>query len=229
MSNQDSFIDEVSEEVRRDKLFGYLRRYGWIGVVVVLLLVGGTIFTEWRKSQTEAAAQAAGDGLLAALRLDDDAARADALAALSLDGNAAAVAGLIEAANLQEVGDVAGAAAALDAVAANAELPQVYRDLAALKSVLVQQDTLSADDQRARLSDLAAPGGTFRLIAQEQLAYLTVQDGDREAALDAFEAIALDAEATRGLRERAISMIVALDGDPEALINALATQGLTGQ
>ena len=33
MSNPESFIDEVTEEVRRDKLFGYLRRYGWIGIV----------------------------------------------------------------------------------------------------------------------------------------------------------------------------------------------------
>ena len=43
MSDTDSFIDEVSEEVRRDKLFGYIRKYGWIAITSVLLL--GYVFT----------------------------------------------------------------------------------------------------------------------------------------------------------------------------------------
>ena len=33
MSNPDSFIDEVTEEVRRDRLFAVFRKYGWIGVL----------------------------------------------------------------------------------------------------------------------------------------------------------------------------------------------------
>ena len=36
MSNPDSFIDEVTEEVRRDRLFAMFRKYGWIGVAIVL-------------------------------------------------------------------------------------------------------------------------------------------------------------------------------------------------
>ena len=46
MSDVDSFIDEVSEEVRRERLYIALRRYGWIGVLAVLLLVGGA---SWRQ------------------------------------------------------------------------------------------------------------------------------------------------------------------------------------
>ena len=41
MSNPDSFIREVTEEVRRDRLYGYVRRYGWIAALLVLLVVGG--------------------------------------------------------------------------------------------------------------------------------------------------------------------------------------------
>jgi len=41
LSNPDSFIDEVTEEVRRDRLFRLFRKYGWIGVVIILGLVGG--------------------------------------------------------------------------------------------------------------------------------------------------------------------------------------------
>ena len=39
MSNNDSFIDEVNDEVRRDRLYGMVRRYGWIAVVLIALIV----------------------------------------------------------------------------------------------------------------------------------------------------------------------------------------------
>lgn len=222
MSNNESFIDEVTEEVRKDQLFGYLRKYGWIAVLVVVVVVGGTAYTEFRKSQTENAARATGNAMLAALEIDDDADRAAALAAIDVDGAAAAVAGLLAAADLQEVGDIVGAAAALDAVALNQDAPEVYRDLAALKSAMVQAATLSPDDRRARLNGLAQPGAPFRLLAEEQLAYLDFAEGDVTAALDRFTAIAQDAEATQGLRERAFSMIVALGGELADIFGAPA-------
>jgi hypothetical protein len=55
-------------------------------------------------------------------------------------------------------------------------------------------------------------------INQEQLALLSVEAGDTEAATTQFLAIAQDAETTRGLRERAFSMIVAMGGDIDALL-----------
>ncbi len=51
MSDTDSFIDEVSEEVRRDRLYATFRRYGWIAILAVLLLVAGATWNEWRKGQ----------------------------------------------------------------------------------------------------------------------------------------------------------------------------------
>ena len=218
MSNTDSFIDEVSEEVRKDQLFGYMRKYGWIAVLVVLVVVGGTAFSELRKSQATNTAQAAGDEILTALEMDDDAERAAALAAIEATGGAGAVSGLLAASNLTETGDIEGAVAALEAVAMDQDAPQVYRDLAALKAVMVQGDTLPVEDRRAMLAGLAAPGSTFRLIAQEQLALLNVEAGDTNTAIEQFSAIAQDAEVTQGLRERAFSMIVALGGDIDALL-----------
>lgn len=218
MSNTESFIDEVTEEVRKDQLFGYMRRYGWIAVVVVLALVGGTAFNEYRKAQTARQAQEAGDAMLAALNIDDTAGRAQALAGLELTGNAGAVAALVQAANAVEAGETTTAVAALDAVALDGDVPAVYRDLAALKSVIVQGDTLPQTERRAVLAGLSQPGAPFRLIALEQLALLDVAAGDTDAAIAQFTTIAQDADVTRGLRDRAISMIVALGGsfDPQA-------------
>ena len=221
MSNSDSFIDEVSEEVRKDQLFGYIRRYGWIAVLVVFLVVGGTAFLEFRKSQAESAAQAAGDEILAALEIDDDAERAAALAAVEVEGGAAAVTGLLAAADLTETGDFDGAVNALNAVALQDDAPQIYRDIAALKSAMVADGPLSDDDRRAILEGMAVPGAPFRLLAQEQLALMNIQNGEVELALEQYAAIAQDAEVTGGLRDRAFSMIVAMDGDLEALISGL--------
>ena len=36
MHQSDSFIDEVSEEVRRDSLYRLLRRYGWLLAALVV-------------------------------------------------------------------------------------------------------------------------------------------------------------------------------------------------
>ena len=70
VSNSDSFIDEVTEEVRRDRMYLLMRRYGWIALVAVILLVGGAAWNEYRKAQASAAAEAAGDALLDALQAD---------------------------------------------------------------------------------------------------------------------------------------------------------------
>lgn len=220
MSNSETFIDEVSEEVRKDRLFGYMRKYGWIAILVVLVVVGGTAFSEFRKAQATTAAQAAGDEILAALEMDDDGDRAAALQAIDATGGAGAITKLLAAADLTETGDMAGAASALEAVALDDTAPQVYRDLAALKAAMVQSDTMDADERRALLTGLAAPGATFRLIAQEQLALMSVEAGDVDTALEQFAAIAQDAEVTRGLRERAFSMIVSLGGDLEGVLGA---------
>ena len=67
VSDTDSFIDEVTEEVRRDQLFALFRKYGWIGILAIVLIVGGASWSEWRKAQAEAKAQAFGDALVAAM------------------------------------------------------------------------------------------------------------------------------------------------------------------
>lgn len=214
MSNPDSFIAEVSEEVRRDQLYLAFRRYGWIAIALVLLLVGGAGWREYAKATAASAAEARGDALLLALEPAADADRAAALSALVIDGSAAAVAGLLQAADLQQTGDAAGAVLALNAVSANPDNPPLYRDLAALKALMLQTDRLDVAALKQQLSVLAAPGAPFRLLAQEQMALADLGAGDSAAALAALQAIAADAEVTASLRDRVEALIVALGGEP---------------
>jgi hypothetical protein len=215
VSDTDSFINEVTEEVRRDQLFRYFKRYGWIAGVAIALIVGGAAWTEWQKARDRASAQALGDTLIAALETEDEAARAEALAAVEASGAAAAIAGLLEANERQQAGDITGAAAALDAIATSSDTPSLYRDLASLKLLMLNVDGIAPDTRRAGFEALATPGAPFSLLAQEQIALMDVAAGDIEAALAGLAALAADATASSGMRDRANSLIVALGGEVE--------------
>ncbi|MDF9302503.1 hypothetical protein P5P81_08220 [Tritonibacter mobilis] len=213
MSDTDSFIDEVTEEVRRDRLFLMLKRYGWIGAAAVLLIVGGASWREYSNAKAVGAAQDVGDKISAALASDAPDARAAALAEISADqAGAQAVVDFAQAAALVDAGEVEQAAALLDGIAQNGDLAQVYRDIAAFKSVTLQAETLAPEERRLRLETLAAAGGTMQFLASEQLALLDIEEGETEAALARLRDIAASAGVSRDLQERVSQVIVALGG-----------------
>jgi hypothetical protein len=210
VSNNETFIDEVTEEVRRDKLFKVFRKYGWIAIVLVLGLVGTSAWNEWQKSQGEARAEAFGDAVSAALDLPDPAARRIALAAVPADGSEVGVLQLLLASDPDE--NSAATLAALDSVIGDAAQPALYRDLATLRRVTLAGDTMPLADRRTALEAIAVAGRPFRVLAQEQLAYLLIEDGQADAAIAALQALVQDQEASPALRGRAGQVIVALGG-----------------
>lgn len=211
MSNPDSFIDEVTEEVRRDRLFALFRKYGWIGVVLVLGIVGGAGWTEWQRAQAEAKAEAFGDAVLDALDLGAPEDRVAALGAIATDGAQASVLQLLLASD--PVGDRAATLVALEALANDASQPASYRDLAVLRRVIVAGADLSLADRRAALDPIAAPGRPYRTMALEQMAYLLVEENRTDEAIAALTALLTDQEAPGGVRSRAQEMIIALGGE----------------
>lgn len=208
MSQTDSFIDEVTEEVERDKLYGYLRRYGWIAIVLVLAIVLGAAWSEWSASRAEAAAQDTGDAIIAALESDD---RITGLSAIETTGGAEAVRAMIVASEQLAAEDPEAAYATLSAVAENAEVPQRYRQYALMKSLML--GTLEPAERKAALAPLAVPGQPYRLIAAEQIVLADLDLGDTEAAVAGLRAILEDAEVTQALRDRASSLMIALGED----------------
>ncbi|SDE05189.1 hypothetical protein [Limimaricola pyoseonensis] len=217
MSNPDSFIDEVSEEVRRERLFRLMRRYGWIPLTAVVLIVGGAAAWEWRESQAEAAAQARGDAILAALSTSAPEARAAALAEIAGEGEADLVTRLALAAEQQAAGETQAAIGTLDAIAGDGEVPELYRDLAALKALMIDSDR-APEEKLMALEALSAPGAAYAPLAREQIALVHLSQGDTEAALEQLRALLEAAETTAGLRDRAASLMVALGETPEAAV-----------
>jgi hypothetical protein len=215
VSATDSFINEVTEEVRNDQLFGYVKKYGWIAVTLILLLVGGAAYSEWTKAQNRTTAQAAGDALIDALGNDDVTERATALAAITTEGPAEAVTGLLTAAAQQTSGDLVSAKATLDALASNDVIPQVYRDVASFKSATIAIEGEDPAARRQLLQSLATPGLPYRLLAMEQIALMDVGAGDTEAAVTGLRSILEDAAVSRGLRDRAQTLMIALGEELE--------------
>jgi hypothetical protein len=217
MSDTDSFIEEVTEEVRRDRLFALYRKYGWIAISAVVLLVGGVAYNEYRSAKETAVAQALGDGVIAAQNSETAQQRAASLAALTpAKAGGVAITALLQADALAESGDTAQAIDVLNSVA-NSDAAAIYRDIAMFKAQLMQGDAATATDRRAAYQALAAPGRPLRLLAEEQLALIDLAEGDADAAIARLQAILQDAEAAGDVIQRAQQLIVALGGTPELL------------
>lgn len=216
MSDTDSFIEEVTEEVRRDQLYQNLRRYGWIAVVAVLLIVGASAYFEWQRSSAQTQARATGDAILSAMENDDSAARASALRELTVENaEAQAIVALIAANQAEAAGNTDEAVAQLDAIAANAALPLEYQQLALLRSLMLRGAAASVDERKMGYEALATPGLPYRMMALEQLALIAIEQGQTEDAVAQLEALRSDAEASSGLRTRAAQLIVALGYEPQ--------------
>ena len=211
MANSDSFIDEVSEELRRDRLYALMRRWGWVAGLLVVGIVGTAAWFEYQRAQDRARDQAFGDALLAALDLPDPEARVAALDAIeTATPSTDILLALMAAGEVAQGGQGAPEAAArLRAAAEAADVPRHYRDLALLRAEML--DPSEPDMARIVLGTLAEPGAPYAALAEEQLALLDIRSGDLEAGLERLRGLERSAAATLGLQQRASQLIVALE------------------
>lgn len=209
MSDSDSFISEVSEEVRRDQLFAFFRRWGWAFGLAVLVIVGAAGYGEYRRSQTVSAAERFGDSVISALDGAEPADRIADLEAIATETpGAEMLLALLIAGQETEAGEVVAAAERLRAIAARSDMPERYRDLALLKAhILSPGDPAEA---RVMLDRLSQPGAPYRSLAVEQQAYLLIGEGDVDGGISLLEEIIGEAGAAPGLQARARELIVSL-------------------
>lgn len=210
MANQsDTFIDEVTEELRRDRLYGAMRRYGWIVVLVIVAVVGFTAWREYSAAQDRAAARSWGDAILAAEAENDPA----AVLAVDPRGSAGrqALTGLL-AAGAQT--DPDARAQALQGVA-DAQPDSVLGELAQLKLVMAQGAQMDAAERDAILTRLSRAGAPFELLALEQKAVALIGAGRPEDAITLIRQIQDKDGLTEALRRRLSEMMIALGETPE--------------
>ncbi len=216
MSESDSFINEVTEEVRRDRLFAMFRKYGWIGGLVIVAIVGGTAWTQWQAASSARQAQAFGDSLLDSLDLGAPEDRLAALKSAAATPDQAAIVQLLLASD--PTSSPTETVAALKALGADASQPDLYRDLANLRLILLSGADMPVSDRRGLLEAMAGAGRPFRVLAAEQLAYLQIEEGKTDEAIVALIALLTDQDAAASMKDRLRQVITALGGTlPEAV------------
>ena len=213
MSNNESFIQEVSEEVRRDRLYRILKKWGWIGIAVIVALVGGASFNEWNKDSKMNSARNLGDRVLSAVsnkdpielkeietsNISQDIFIKNLLSAILLSDNK------LDASKkaLEEIRDLPG-------------ITKTYRELNAFKLglLVLKEDNLTGDERFSVFEGLVEPGSPFRLLAKEQQALLLIEQGKLELAIKALSEISVDSETTASLKRRVTQLRISLGGDP---------------
>lgn len=226
MSNTDGFIEEVSEEVRKDQLFAMYKKYGWIAVLAIVGLVGGAGVIEYRKASAMKAAQARGDALISALNMDDAGERAQALGSVVDAGGAEApVAQLHRAGVLMEQGDTEGALAIFDAMKSGTG---IYAQVATLKAIMTRGADMDMDQRMLELDALSAAGNPFRPVALEQKAIALLDGGKKDEAISVLTNLLEEAGVSQAMLARTQQMIVALGGElpsnPQLVTDGANTQ-----
>ena len=219
MSNEtDSFIQEVDERVREDKVLSFFKRWGvLIGIIVgiVILGIGGWQF--WRDQQTNSARGQA-DAYAAAQQLAREGNLDDAKTAfenLSNEGPATyrVMAQMEHAAVLEAQGDLQGALTGFDAAAEAASDP-IMKRTAQMRAAYIVAETQDFQAVQTRLTPLIEGGGQIGVLAQELLAVEAWEAGDVALARQTLDAISLAFDAPESVRQRAQVALAVLGPAP---------------
>lgn len=215
----ETFIREVDEEYRRDQLARFWTRYGrWLLVALGVFLVAFAGYLYWREEQKRAANEFGEQVLQAADRLDagniGDAKPVFAEAVTRGEPGYEAVGRLAQAAIAAREGRTAEAANLYAAIAADDDLAQPFRDLATMRQLMLQFDTLPNATVIAKLQPLAEPGSPWFGTAGEMLAVAHMRSGKPELAGPIFAAIAKDNNVPASVRARTGQMASMLGASP---------------
>tara|TARA_B110000305_G_C19271090_1_gene554512 strand:- start:66 stop:692 length:627 start_codon:yes stop_codon:yes gene_type:complete len=206
-------MQEVSEEVRKDRFYRILKKWGWVGIALIVALVGGASFNEWNKESKINSARNLGDRVLAAIASKDvidlkeieiknvsqDIFIKNLMSAIlfsddKLDASKKA---------LEEIGGIPG-------------ITKTYKDLNAFKLglLLLKSGNLTGEERFGVFEALVEPGSPFRSLAKEQQALILIEQGNIELAIKTLMEITDDSGTTDTLRRRVAQLRISLGSDP---------------
>ena len=218
MAQNDEFIREVDEEYRRDQLAKIWERYSGLIIAVVVLVVGGIGGWRYWEHMQESRAQAAAVRFEDAMKLSTEGKNAEADAALDAlakegDTGYGLLARFRLAAERGQQNAEAGAAA-YDALANDASLAPIWKDLARLRAAWLRLDTAEPAKIRQTLEPMAVPSNAWRHSARDLLGLSGLKAGDMEYAGRWFDQIAADRETPSALRQRLAIYTALVAGGP---------------
>lgn len=212
-------FEEVEENVRRDKLQEFWKKYGTLLIAAAVALVAGVggvgVYRSWNAERSKDASQefvslqqlAANDPLAAEPKF--------AAFAKSAHGGYKALAEMQRADLLQAQGDLPGALLALEN-AAKLSSDKSVRQSAQLRAAYIAAESAPFEALEARLKPLIEGGGAFGYLARELLAIEAFEAGKSDRARAEFDYLATAFDAPQGVRERAQRYSAVIGPAPDA-------------
>ncbi|HRK63864.1 MAG TPA: tetratricopeptide repeat protein [Terricaulis sp.] len=208
MTNEtDTFVQEVDEKMREERMVTMAKRWGpWVGGAVLVFFVGLGGWLWWSENRI-AQARAHADEYVAAQALAREG---------NLEGAKAAFAGLRDkgpavyramarmehAAILTEEGDLEAALAEFDAAADEASDPTM-RDTARMRAAYIAAEIEDFASVQQRLQPLIDSESSFSFMARELLGIEAWEAGQTDLARSTLEGLSLALDAPQTVQERA--------------------------
>jgi hypothetical protein len=207
-TQNEAFLREVDENLRRDQLETFAKRYGtWIIGAVVLFLIAVGAWLYWQNRQQEKTSAQTEE--LSAIYDQIAGGQTDAakkrLKPLETSRNDVmrAIAQMTEAAIALQGNDRDTALAKYHAIASDSSLPKAYRDAALLRSTSLEFDTMKPEAVIAAMQPLTTPDSAWFGSAGELTAMAYLKQGQKDKAGRLFASIAGDEKVPDTIRNRA--------------------------
>ena len=223
----ETFVREVDENLRRDRLNDFVKENGlWLGILVVLFLAasGAAIWYQQHRVQRSEAEVEQLAQIYKDIGVGNTAKVPQQLDELSHAGSKAvrATALFTRAALALQQNDSKTAIATYKAIHQDSSLPQPYRDAALVRQTALEFDQLQPQQIITRLQPLTKAGNPWFGSAGEMTALALVKDGKTQQAGQLFAAIAKDKDAPQSIRNRAIQIAGSLGVDASASLGPQA-------
>ena len=179
MVESESFIKEVSEEVKRDRLFKVLNKFKWPLSALIILLVGAVGGYEYYKFDKKSRAQKNGEFLMSAIESLKD--NGQTITDKIENKFTSVLIKLNEAKYFEEKGDMKRASAAYNHVITEYDENKFFNHYSKFQLYLMDPAESFSDVKKIKILDeLSAPDSPLKLLALEQKLYLYVKINDLE-------------------------------------------------
>ena len=177
MVESESFIKEVSEEVKRDKLFKTLNKFKWPLFASIILLVGAVGGYEYYKFDKKTTAQENGEFLASAI---ENLKNGGETVSSEIDNKFMSILiKLNEAKYFEEKGDIKSATTTYNHIINKYGDNRFFNDYSKFQLYLMDPAESLRDSKKIKvLDELSAPGSPLKLLALEQKLYLYVKAND---------------------------------------------------
>jgi hypothetical protein len=223
----ETFLREVDENLRRDRMRDFAKRYGtWLIAAVVLFLAASGGWIYWQHYQQQRSEQQVEQ--LAQVYKDigtgSTTGAAQQLDTLSNSGRKAvgASAKFVRAALALQQNDLKAATVRYRELANDDSLPQAYRDIALIRQTALEFDQIPPQEVISRLTPLAKPGTPWFGTAGEMTAMAMIKQGNKAEAGRLLAAIAKDRNVPEPIRDRTLQIAGSLGVDVSSALRAPA-------